>query len=197
MEHRSMWLRRSSWTKVTMSLQTTGPWESWCMSCWLAGEARNTWPRSDSSCSESYSFCLFLQSSIHGSRPDENLQHHPERHRHDRVSQEDHKECCQPYQEALQVEVLQSRTSWFQLWVRILTVFTYLCLQRQSFRETGEPEERCEGHPEAQVSDLWVAHGTDFILIELKQRFLSSGGLKVLTGTGCGKELWLRPSHLR
>lgn len=43
------------------------------------------------------------QSSVLWPWSDENLQHHPERHRHDWISKENYQKCCQPYQKAMQV----------------------------------------------------------------------------------------------
>lgn len=101
-------LQRSSSTRVTTSLLTTGLWASWCMSCWLAGEdAHQCWTLEFSRVKPLFlvwlSISLCLQPSVLRSRSDENLQYHLERHRYDRVSEENHQERCQSHQEALQV----------------------------------------------------------------------------------------------
>lgn len=141
-EHLSTWLQRSSSIRVMMYLQTTGLWASWCMSCWQAGEDTirgGNSAVSQCSCPVSNTVSMCLQSSFLRSRSHENLQHHLERHWHDRVPQEDHQECCKSDQEALQVggTVCPKFTAESQC---IFSPWKCSCQQRQSLRETGEPE---------------------------------------------------------
>lgn len=149
-------LLRSSWTKVTTAQLTAGLWEYWSLSCWVAGTpgllyriiicvvqtlGGYCWTNVSTSC---------LQPSIFRLRSNDDLQHHPERDRHDRVPQEDHQERRNPHQKTLQV----IQRTYLKCNMRMPFFQNRSCVgvfQGQSFREAGKPEKRSEGYSETQV----------------------------------------------
>lgn len=91
-----------------------------------------------------------LQPSIFRLRSNDDLQHHPERDRHDRVPQEDHQERRNPHQKTLQV----IQRTYLKCNMRMPFFQNRSCVgvfQGQSFREAGKPEKRSEGYSETQV----------------------------------------------
>lgn len=73
-----------------------------------------------------------MQPSILWAWSNENLQHHPERHRHDWISKENYQKCCQSNQKAMQVSVgavwCLSTLRWSGCWFIMFLFFLSVCL---------------------------------------------------------------------